>query len=111
MRCLTEFHRNGNISKGINTTFIALIPKVDNPHRLNDFRPISLIGCMYKVLAKVLANRLCLVIRSVVSHVQSAFIKGRQILDGIHIANETVDDARKLNKEMLLFKVDFEKSF
>ena len=58
MRFLVEFHRNGRLAKGINSTFIALIPKVDNPHRLNDFRPISLVGSMYKILAKVLANRL-----------------------------------------------------
>ena len=53
--------------KGINSTFIALIPKVDNPHRLNDFRPISLVGSLYKILAKVLANRLRSVIGLVIS--------------------------------------------
>jgi len=53
-----EFHRNRKLTKGINSTFIVLIPKVDNPQHLNDFRPISLVGSMYKILAKVLANRL-----------------------------------------------------
>jgi hypothetical protein len=62
------------------------------------------------VLEKVLANSLHLVIGSMVSHVQSAFIKGRLILDGILIANEMVDDARKLNQEMFLFKLDFKKA-
>jgi len=41
MRFLSEFHRNGKLSKGINNTFIAHIPKIDSPQRLNDFRPIS----------------------------------------------------------------------
>ncbi|XP_024630861.1 uncharacterized protein [Medicago truncatula] len=59
---------------------------------------------MYKVLAKILANRLRTVIRSVVSDSQSGFVKGRQILDGILVANEAVDEARRLKKEMLLFK-------
>ena len=77
MRFLHEFHRNGRLAKGINSTFIALIPKVDSPQWLNDFRPISLVGSLYKVLAKVLANRLRLVIGSVISGTQSAFIKGR----------------------------------
>ena len=49
MRLLVEFHRNGKLAKGINSTFIALIPKVDSPQRLNDFRPISLVGSMYKI--------------------------------------------------------------
>ena len=111
MRFLVEFHRNGKLAKGINSTFIALIPKVDSPQSMNDFRPISLVGCMYKILAKVLANRLRSIIGSVVSDAQSAFIKGRQILDGILVANEVVDDARSRKKELLLFKVDFEKAY
>ncbi|RHN60029.1 putative RNA-directed DNA polymerase [Medicago truncatula] len=111
MRFLVEFHRNGKFAKGINSMFIALIPKVDSPQGLNDFRPILLVNCMYKILSKVLANRLRSVIGSVVSDVQSAFIKGRQILDGILVANEVVDDARKRKKDLLLFKVDFEKAY
>jgi len=111
MRFLVEFHYNGKLTKWLNSTFIALIPKVNNPQRLNDFRPISLVECLYKVLAVVLANRLRLVIGSVVSDSQSAFVKGKQILDGILIANEVVDEARRLGKELLLFKVDFEKAY
>jgi hypothetical protein len=111
MRFLSEFHMNEKLSKGINSMFIALIPKVDSPHRLNDFRPIYLVGSMYKILAKILANRLREVIDSVISGVQSAFIKGRQILDGILVANEIVDEARKSKKELMLFKVDFEKAY
>jgi len=108
---LVEFHRNGKLTKGINSTFIALIPKVDNPQRLNDFRPISLVGSMYKILAKLLANRLRMVIGLLISNSQSTFIKGRQILDGILVANEVVDKARKCKKELIMFKVDFEKAY
>ena len=107
LRFMVEFHRNGKLTKGINSTFIALIPKVNSPQRLNDFRPISLVGCMYKVLA----NRLQLVVGSVVSESQSAFVKGKQILDGILIANEAIDEASRMHKEFLLFKVDFEKAY
>lgn len=60
--------------KGVNITFITLIPKVENPQRLSNFRPISLVGGMYKILAKVLAHRLNLVIGSVISDAQFAFI-------------------------------------
>ncbi|CAJ2644765.1 unnamed protein product [Trifolium pratense] len=111
MRFLVDFHRNGRLSKGINATFITLIPKTDSPQRLNDFRPISLVGSLYKILAKVLANRLRQVIGSVISESQTAFVKNRQILDGILIANEIVDEARKSKKDLMLFKVDFEKAY
>jgi hypothetical protein len=111
MRFITDFHRNGKLTRGINTTFIALIPKVDSPQRLNDFRPISLVGSLYKILSKVLANRLKMVLGSVISETQTAFVKNRQILDGILIANEVVDEAKESNKELMLFKVDFEKAY
>jgi len=111
MQFVMDFHRNGKLTKGVNSTFIALIPKVNSPQCLNDYRPISLVGCLYKVLAKVLANRLRNVIGSVVSDSQSAFIKGKQILDGILIVNEVVDEARRLDRELMMFKVDFEKAY
>lgn len=66
---------------------------------------------MYKILAKFFANRLRAVIGSVVSDSQSTFAKGKQILDGILIANEVVDEACHCNKELLLFKFDFEKAY
>ena len=69
------------------------------------------MGSLYEILAKVLANRLCGVIGSVISDTQSTFIKGRQILDGILVANEIVDEARRSKKELILFKVDFEKAY
>ena len=69
------------------------------------------MGSLYKILAKSLANRLRLVISSVVSELQSTLVKNRQILDGILIANEVVDEAHKCKKELMLFKVDFEKAY
>jgi len=98
MRFVLEFHRNGKLSRGINSTFIALIPKVESPQKLTDFRPISLVGCLYKILAKVLANRLRAVVGQVISETQTAFVIDRQILDGVLVANEVVDEARKSKK-------------
>jgi hypothetical protein len=61
------------------------------------------VDSLYKILAKVLANRLCLVIGSIISEPQISFVKDRQILDGILIAYEVVDEAHKTKKELLLF--------
>jgi len=89
---------HGKLTKGINSTLIVLIPKVDSPLCLADFRPISLVNSIYKILSKVLANRLRQVIGSIISEAQSAFMKGCQILDGILIANKLVGDARQLKR-------------
>ncbi|GJV04020.1 RNA-directed DNA polymerase, eukaryota, reverse transcriptase zinc-binding domain protein [Tanacetum coccineum] len=76
---------------GANSSFFTLIPKVNNPTLITDFRPISLIGIHYKIIAKILANRLSKVIDKIVSKEQSAFIAGRQILDGPVILSEIIE--------------------
>ncbi|GKF06499.1 hypothetical protein Tco_0037167, partial [Tanacetum coccineum] len=74
------FFTFGDIPKGCNACFIALIPKVHDANLVKDFRPISLIGSIYKIIAKILANRLVGVLGDIVNEVQSAFISDRQIL-------------------------------
>lgn len=111
MTFLAEFHKNGRLPKCINSSFITLVPKVENPIGLSDYRPISLIGCMYKILSKVLAARLKVTIPVVVGEVQSAFTGGKNIQDGILIANEVVDSWKKERKQGLIIKLDFQKAF
>jgi hypothetical protein len=91
--------------------FLTLIPKVSSPQNLGDFRPISLIGCLYKLVANVLAARLAKVIGELIPNTQSAFIKGRQLVDGVLVVNEVIDYAKKSGKECVIFKVDFEKAY
>ncbi|GJX32752.1 RNA-directed DNA polymerase, eukaryota [Tanacetum coccineum] len=77
-----EFETMSSIPRGCNSSFFNLVPKVEDPIVIGDFRPISLIGCQYKIIAKVLATCLANVISFViVGEVQMAFIKGRQIID------------------------------
>ncbi|GKA36061.1 putative RNA-directed DNA polymerase, eukaryota, reverse transcriptase zinc-binding domain protein [Tanacetum coccineum] len=111
VRFVLDFFRTNSFPKGCNSSFIALIPKVHNAKLVSDFRPISLIGCQYKIIGKILANRLCGVIGSCINPVQSAFIKDRNILDGPLILNEILAWYQERNKKLMVFKVDFEKAF
>ncbi|GJQ92236.1 RNA-directed DNA polymerase, eukaryota [Tanacetum coccineum] len=100
---------DGKFPQGCNSSFTALIPKIHDAKDVKDFRPISLIGSLYKIIAKILANRLTLVISDLVSDVQSAFITNRQILDGPFILNELISWCKHKKINAMIFKVDFKK--
>lgn len=106
-----EFHCRAVLPKTFSTSFITLVPKNDNPQGLGEYRPISLIGSIYKILAKVLTNRLKKVLPNVISDCQSTFWGGRNILDGVVVLNELVDLAKTKKNECMFFKVDFEKTY
>nr|GEV30093.1 fasciclin-like arabinogalactan protein 2 [Tanacetum cinerariifolium] len=109
--CIKNFEATENLSNGCNPSFIALIPKNSNPLGFSDYRPISLIRCVYKVISKIIALRLAKVISSIIGPNQTAFLARRQNLDGYLIANELIRLAKIENNKLILFKVDFEKSF
>nr|GEW21570.1 RNA-directed DNA polymerase, eukaryota, reverse transcriptase zinc-binding domain protein [Tanacetum cinerariifolium] len=102
---------HGVIPKGGNSSFITLILKVPNANMVKDFRPISLIRSLYKIIAKILANHLITVLGTLVNETQSAFVTDRQILDGPFILNELVQWCKKKKKQAMIFKVDFEKAY
>lgn len=106
-----EFHLNASLPKALTSSFLALIPKVKNPSLLKEFRPICLIGSLYKILSKVLAKRLKDYLGSLISICQTAFIPQRQILDGIVVLNEIVESAKRRKSKCLLLKLDFERAF
>ncbi|GKV25907.1 hypothetical protein SLEP1_g35285 [Rubroshorea leprosula] len=108
---IREFQEHGRLVRGSNASFITLIPKGENPQRIEEYRPISLIGIMYKIIEKLLANRLRKVLDKVIGEQQMAFIEGRQLVDGVVIANEVIDEAKRNKKRSFLFKVDFEKAY
>jgi hypothetical protein len=106
-----QFFHSASLPRSFSSYFVTLIPKVPSPIRIGDFRPISLLGSLYKMVANVLVGRLAPVMDKLIASNQSAFIKGRQPVDGVVAVNEVIDVARKYKKACLIFKVDFEKAY
>ncbi|GJX49836.1 putative RNA-directed DNA polymerase, eukaryota, reverse transcriptase zinc-binding domain protein [Tanacetum coccineum] len=105
-------HFNGNRMVTPSARMMKLSDEqVRSPVSFKDYRPISLIGIQYKIVAKLLANRMVKVIDDLVHPVQSAFVKGRQILDGPMVVNEVIEWYKKKNKKCRLLKVDLDKAY
>jgi len=87
---MNEFADRGKWPRGSNTLFISLIPKVDNPQLLCDYRPISLFECLYKIVSKILSLRLKKVISKVIDPRKSTFLEGNELLDNVLVVNEVL---------------------
>ena len=111
VRVFAEFHRSGIINQSTNASFIVLLPKKSLTKKISDFRPISLITSLYKIITKVLSRSIRGVLHETIHSSQGSYVQGRQILDAVLIANEIVDEKRRSGEEGVVFKIDFEKAY
>jgi hypothetical protein len=77
MKVFHEFRTSGKFEKSLNATFLDLIPKIPEAVNPKDFRPINLMDSIYKIIAKILANRLKMVLEKIISKSQNTFIQAR----------------------------------
>lgn len=111
MRFLKEYHDHGVFPRGYTSSFISFIFKAIDPQNLGEFRPVSLLGSMYKILANILSNRLKRVLDKVINSRQNTFLAGRQLQHRVLVANKVVEEAKRLKTKCLIFKVDYEKAY
>jgi hypothetical protein len=101
----------GEASAFINRGLITLIPKIGDRSKLGNWRPITLLGCIYKILAKALARRLQTFLPSIIRPNQTGFVEGRSILHNVFMAQDSLSWAEESNQELVLLLLDFEKAF
>eukprot|EP00253_Pinus_taeda_P022384 PITA_22384 len=105
-----DSRRSKTILKSLNSTFITLVPKVEEANTPEKFQPIALCNVIYKIISKVIANRLKMILPSIISREQSSYVEGRQILDNILLAQEMIHSLHSRKVAGMLMQLDLSKA-
>lgn len=111
---ISQFFNTAIIPEVWNHTQLSLLPKVIKPTRMKDMRPISLCSVQYKIIYKILCNKLKIILPEIIAETQGAFVSGRLISDNIIIAHELVHSLRtneKTAKDWMKIKTDMSKAY
>ncbi|XP_071920735.1 uncharacterized protein [Coffea arabica] len=114
IRAISSFFHSGNLLSAVNETIITLIPKVESPVLVSQFRPISLCNVTHRIISKILVNRMKPLLKLCISHNQSAFIPERQIIDNLIIAHESIhclNSRRSGSNAFMALKPDMSKAY
>lgn len=106
-----ECRLSGSLYNAINSTFIALIPKSDSPSSFDDYRPISLCNVLYKIISKIIANRIRPILSRHIAPQQFAFLEHRQIHEAIGAAQEALHSIWTKHHKAIILKIDLAKEF
>jgi mannosylglycoprotein endo-beta-mannosidase len=111
LQAFTAMLNSQATSASINKGLITLIPKIGDRARLSNWKPITLLGSIYKVLAKTLAGRIQSALTHIIRPNQTGFVEGRSILDNVFMAQEALGWAEESEQDLVLLLLDFEKAF
>jgi hypothetical protein len=106
-----ESRSSGQVLQAFNATFLTLIPKEERVTNPKQFRPIALCNVIYKIITKVIANRLKPILPFIISKEQAGYVEGRQIMDSVILANEVVSSLKTTKTPGMLIKLDLSKAF
>ncbi|KAL2224782.1 UNVERIFIED_CONTAM: putative mitochondrial protein [Sesamum indicum] len=111
-KAVLDFFSTGKLLKQINSTILMVIPKVHSPTSIADFRPISYCNVLYKIIAKLIVQKLSVILDKIISPCQAAFVPGRSIGDNVMLAQElfTGYNQARLPPRCAL-KVDIQKAY
>lgn len=110
-RLIRGILRKEKVGGGINSTFLALIPKETNPRSFDRYRSISLCNSSYKIVAKLLANRIKPLLPKLISQAQGGFVKGKQILDNVIQIQEALHSSLTRKEQGMIIKLDMCNAF
>eukprot|EP00253_Pinus_taeda_P009728 PITA_09728 len=111
LKIIEESKKRGRIPGNLKATFIALIPKFDKPSSFDGFQPISLCNCIYKIIAKIIANRLKPILLLHIAQEQFSFLHNRQIHEAIGTAQELLHSIQYRKTKGMILKIDLSKAF
>ena len=111
LELFSEFHEGGlNVSR-LNYGIITLLPKIKEAAKLQQYRPICLLNCLYKLITKVLTLRLDHVMHKLILQAQTAFMKGRNIMTGVLALHEIMHETKSKGEVGVILNLDFEKAY
>ena len=108
---IEDTRTSGWIPQSLNSTFLALIPKTDNLETLDEFRPISLCNCSYKIISKVIARRVKTILSERILEEQFGFLEGRQIHEAIGISQEGIHSVKTRKLKAAVLRIDLSKEY
>jgi len=111
LQMVEAFRVSSSIHSATSSTFIALIPKKNRSESFHDFRPISLCNIMFKLISKIIAERMKPILNSFISRDQHAFLKGRIILDAVAMTQESLFSMLSNNLDAAILKINLQKAY
>jgi hypothetical protein len=111
MHLFDDFYSEKIDISQLNYGIITLLPKVNNAVKIQQFRPICLLNCIYKLITKTLTLRIEKVVDKLIHTNQTAFMKGRNIMNGIMILHEILHETKRKKQVGIILKLDFEKAY
>jgi hypothetical protein len=111
MALFYEFHHGTLPLYSLNFGMIILLPKCTKKIKIQEYRPICLLNVRFKIFTKVITNRLTVVAHRVIQPIQSTFLPGRNIMEGVVVLHETIHEMHRKRHNGVIIKIDFEKAY